>query len=56
MNSKMGDLRSYIRTFDHKITGKLSKEVKCFDLVQDFDLDQIMDEEHERSASNQTDF
>jgi len=36
MNSKMGDLRAYIRTFDHKITGKLTKEVKCFELVPDF--------------------
>ncbi len=25
LENKMGDLRAYIRTFDHKITGKLSK-------------------------------
>ncbi len=25
LHSKMGDLRAYIRAFDHKVTGKLSK-------------------------------
>ena len=42
MDSKMGDLRAYIRAFDHKITGKLAKEVKCFDLIPELDVDHIM--------------
>lgn len=25
LDSKMGDLRAYIRTFDYKVTGKLTK-------------------------------
>lgn len=25
LNNKMGDLRAYIRTFDYKVTGKLTK-------------------------------
>ncbi len=54
MNSKMGDLRAYIRAFDHKITGKLAKEVKCFDLVPEIDVESIIEEEH-LSASNNTD-
>lgn len=32
----MGDLRAHIRNFDYKVTGKLSKDVKCFELVPDF--------------------
>lgn len=33
LNHKMGDLRAFIRAFDYKNTGKLTKKVKCFDLV-----------------------
>ena len=32
LNKMMGDLRNFIRGFP-KITGKLTKEVKCFNLV-----------------------
>jgi hypothetical protein len=31
----MGDLRAFIRKFDYKVTGKLHKQVKCFDLIPD---------------------
>jgi hypothetical protein len=39
----MGDLRAFIRGFDHKVTGKLSKEVKCFDLVSNFKVEEILE-------------
>ena len=39
LNHKMGDLRAYIRTFDYKVTGKLTKDVKCFDMVAEVDLE-----------------
>ena len=38
----MGDLRNFIRNQDQKIKGKLGKEVKCFNLVEDVDLDKLM--------------
>jgi hypothetical protein len=38
----MGDLRAFIRTFDHKVTGKLTKDVKCFDTVPDIDLEALL--------------
>ena len=38
----MGDLRNFIRAQGEKVTGKLGKNVKCFNLVEDFDLDKLM--------------
>lgn len=38
----MGDLRNFIRAQQSKVTGKLGKKVKCFDLVEDIDLDKRM--------------
>ena len=29
----MGDLRAFIRKFDYKVTGKLHKQIQCFDLI-----------------------
>lgn len=40
----MGDLRNYIRAQDQKLKGKLGKEVKCFNLVENVDLDKLMQE------------
>jgi hypothetical protein len=40
----MGDLRNFIRAQESKVTGKLGKKVKCFNLVEDIDLDKLMHE------------
>jgi hypothetical protein len=33
LRNMMGDLRNFIRAQEEKVTGKLGKNVKCFDLV-----------------------
>ena len=43
MQNKMGDLRNFIREKGQKVTGKLPKQLKSFDLLPDIDLNQFMD-------------
>jgi len=42
LNNLMGDLRNFIRAQESKVTGKLGKKVKCFELVENMDLDKLM--------------
>jgi hypothetical protein len=42
LDKKMGDLRNFIRSREEKVTGKLGKNVNCFKLVGDLDLDRLM--------------
>jgi len=42
LDKKMGDLRNYIRLSQEKVSGKLGKQVACFSLVPNMDLDQLM--------------
>jgi hypothetical protein len=42
LDKRMGYLRNYIRSCELKITGKLTKTVKCFALVPDVDIDQLI--------------
>lgn len=39
----MGELRSFIRAKDEKVTGKLGKIVKSFNLVPEVDLDSLIE-------------
>jgi hypothetical protein len=38
----MGDLRNFIRHKEEKVSGKLGKNVGCFKLVENSDLDQLV--------------
>lgn len=39
----MGDLRSFIKKSEKKVSGKLTKEVKCFELLPDIDIDNLVE-------------
>lgn len=39
----MGDVRSYIKKFDSKVSGKLTKQVKCFELLPEIDIDSLLE-------------
>jgi hypothetical protein len=43
MKQKMGELRSFIRAKDEKVSGKLGKVVQCFNLVPEVDLDMLIE-------------
>jgi len=40
----MGELRSFIREKESKVSGKLHKSVECFSLVPDFNLDLLIEQ------------
>ena len=48
----MGDLRNFIRSQEQKIKGKLGKEVKCFNLVEEVNLDKLMQEYKDNKNSS----
>ncbi len=49
LHHKMGELRSFTRKFEYKVAGKLSKRVKCFELVPDFNINEIIENYKESS-------
>lgn len=51
LDHKMGDLRNFIRSKGEKITGKLGKNVECFKLVENYDLDGLVREYQTNSVS-----
>lgn len=38
LGKKMGHLRTFIKKFEIKIKGKLTKKVKCFEIIPDVDI------------------
>ena len=42
LDHKIGDLMAFIRNSNFKVTGKLPKRVKCFGLVPEVDVEQIL--------------
>lgn len=42
LGGKMGDLRSYIKRFEYKVVGKLTKKVRCFCLIPEVDIDSLI--------------